>query len=84
MGQDEKSWPFLFARSGNRRAKRCDAKMKRKIDTLSFEVVEVPPPEGSLDALLDFIADLLVRKWMEEREDEDARCSDLRSSNNPS
>ena len=56
--------------------------MKKKTDNLTFEVVEVPSKEGSLDDLLNFVADLLVRKWMEKREDEDARNCDLRSSNN--
>lgn len=57
--------------------------MKNGQDSLRFEIVEVPARQGRFDELLDFVADLLIRKWMEEREDEDARCCGLRSSNNP-
>ena len=35
---------------------------------MSFEVVEVSPEGAAFDDLLDFIADLLVRKWMEDQE----------------
>ena len=35
-------------------------------NSLTFKVVEVPAEKSSTDDLLDFIADILVRKWMEE------------------
>ena len=45
--------------------------MKKKADKLSYEVVEVPAEEGSLCDLLDVIAELLVGKWMEEKDRQD-------------
>ena len=54
--------------------------MKKRTNSLSFEVVEVPAPEGAVDDLLDFIVDLVIRKRIEKREDEDARSCGLRSS----
>lgn len=42
--------------------------MKRKAENLAFEVIEVPAEDGAFDDLLDFIADLLIRKWMEDQE----------------
>jgi len=42
--------------------------IKRPTNDLSFETIEVPAEEGAFDDLLDFIADLMVRKWMEDQE----------------
>lgn len=42
----------------------------KKRKSLKFEVVEVPAPEGSLDDLLDFVADLVVKKWMEDNSEQ--------------
>jgi len=60
--------------------------VKRKIGSLTFEVVEVPAEEGTCEDMLDFLAELLVRRWLEQKgqEDDDARSCDLRNSNNPS
>ena len=47
----------------------CDSEMRKKIENLSSKITEVPPEGGSLSDLLDFLADLLIRKWMEEQKE---------------
>lgn len=46
-------------------------KKVRKTANLSVKVVELPAKEGSLDGLLDLVAELLVSRWIKEREEED-------------
>jgi hypothetical protein len=38
--------------------------MKTSID-LRFQVVEVPTPEDRVDDLLNFVVDLLIKRWLE-------------------
>lgn len=55
--------------------------MKKRSDHVRFEVVQIPAPEGSLDDLLDFVADLLVKKWMKEKQAMDAKGNEIDDSN---
>ena len=43
-----------------------DRKRMKESNNLSFEVVDISPEDGSFDGLQEFIADLLVERWMEE------------------
>lgn len=40
--------------------------MKRNNDSLSLEVVEVPAENGWSDDMTDLVVELMVRKWIEE------------------